>query len=83
MHEIMDQVRGCVVRECHQQASVPLCSGETHLCSCCFDSWVAFLRKHPLDVEKWSTDNFASWQKHFQRFLRQQRKLMRDVELMH
>lgn len=59
----------CTVSGCTKVGTVPLCSGEMHLCGDHFDHWVGFLRKNPLQVEKWSTENFSAWTKHFTSFV--------------
>jgi len=65
----------CVVDSCRKEGKVPLCSGELHLCHGHFDHWVDFLRKNPLLVEKWSTENLAVWNRHFSAFVHEQIKV--------
>lgn len=62
----------CTVNSCTKEGRVPLCSGELHLCGDHFDHWVAFLKANPLQVEKWSTDNFSAWTQHFSVFVRRE-----------
>jgi len=66
------QVHPCAVSTCTRQGKVPLCSGELHLCNDHFDCWVMYLRENPLQVEKWSTENFAAWDQHFNQFVDEQ-----------
>lgn len=79
MKETRCQVYPCNVNTCAKRGKVPLCSGELHLCHDHFDHWVAFLRENPLLVEKWSTENFAAWDKHFNSFVSQEMKLQRHL----
>jgi|GEM_PF-5084771 len=75
MKEARRPAYACMVGNCASEGKVPLCSGEMHLCSDHFDHWVTFLRKNPLLVEKWSTENYAAWNRHFMLFVHREVKL--------
>lgn len=75
MEQAHCQVHPCAVSTCTEPGKVPLCSGEIHLCHLHFDHWVMYLRENPLQVEKWSTENYAVWDRHFHRFI--------DLQLQH
>lgn len=76
MKEARHLTFACTVNNCASEGTVPLCSGEVHLCSDHFDHWVAFLRENPLLVEKWSTENYSVWSRHFMSFVHQEVKLL-------